>query len=80
MTNAEKFEQIFGLYATELWSKPEKEFLEWLNAEAQLEPEKTLLTVKVTMSDKEIQDAIAKAKNEYIGLVPNVDIRTVKIG
>lgn len=33
MTNAERFKQTFGLYATELWAKPEKEFLEWLNAD-----------------------------------------------
>ena len=31
MTNADKFKGIFGLYATEIWAKPEKEFLEWLN-------------------------------------------------
>lgn len=37
MNNAEKFKQIFGLYATELWAMPEEMFLEWLNAEA---PEK----------------------------------------
>ena len=34
MNNAEKFKQIFGLYATELWAMPEEKFLEWLNAEA----------------------------------------------
>ena len=61
MTNAEKFKQVFRIYATELWAKPEKEFLEWLNAEAQSEPEKTLFTVKVTMSDEEIQEAVEKA-------------------
>ena len=33
MNNAEKFKQIFGLYATKLWAKPESEFLKWLNAE-----------------------------------------------
>ena len=33
MTNADKFKGIFGMYATELWAKPEKEFLEWLNAD-----------------------------------------------
>lgn len=33
MNNAEKFQEVFGLYATELWAKPENEFLEWLNAE-----------------------------------------------
>lgn len=34
MTNADKFKGIFGIYATELWAKPEKEFLEWLNEDA----------------------------------------------
>lgn len=33
MSNAEKFKQIFGLYATELWAKSESEFLTWLNTE-----------------------------------------------
>lgn len=32
MTNAKKFTLVFGEYATELWAKPENEFLEWLNA------------------------------------------------
>lgn len=30
-SNAEKFKQIFGIYATELWAMPEEEFLEWVN-------------------------------------------------
>lgn len=33
MTNAKKFAQTFGLYATEMWAMPEKEFLKWLNDE-----------------------------------------------
>ena len=33
MTNADKFREIFGIYATELWAKPESEFLKWLNAD-----------------------------------------------
>ena len=33
MKNADKFKAIFGLYATELWSMPEGEFLRWLNSE-----------------------------------------------
>lgn len=33
MTNADIFKNIFGLYATELWSMPEKDFLKWLNSE-----------------------------------------------
>ena len=34
MTNAEKFKQVFGIYATELWAMSEEDFLKWLNAEA----------------------------------------------
>jgi len=32
MTNREKFKEIFNLYITEIWAKPEKEFLEWANS------------------------------------------------
>ena len=32
MTNREKFKEIFNLYITEVWAKPEKEFLEWANS------------------------------------------------
>jgi hypothetical protein len=30
-TNADAFHEVFGIYATELWAMPEKDFLEWLN-------------------------------------------------
>ena len=33
MKNADLFKQIFNIYATELWSMSEAEFLEWLNRE-----------------------------------------------
>lgn len=33
MTNAEKFQEIFIKFATEVWAFPEKDFLTWLNAE-----------------------------------------------
>ena len=42
MTNAEKFKQIFGLYATELWAKPESEFLKWLQNEYKNMPQSRL--------------------------------------
>lgn len=32
MKNSDKFQEIFGLYATEVWAMPEEDFLEWLNA------------------------------------------------
>lgn len=31
-TNADIFKQTFGLYATEVWSMSESQFLEWLNS------------------------------------------------
>ena len=34
MTNADLFRKIFGIYATELWAKPELDFCQWLNSEA----------------------------------------------
>lgn len=33
MTNAEKFKEVFGVYATEAWAMPESDFLLWLNGE-----------------------------------------------
>ena len=37
MTNAEAFLYDFGIYATELWSMSESQFLEWLNAQCDRE-------------------------------------------
>lgn len=34
-TNAEIFKQTFGIYATELWSMKEADFLKWLNEEVE---------------------------------------------
>ena len=34
MTNAELFQYIFGVYATELWAFDEETLLEWLNEDA----------------------------------------------
>ncbi len=33
MTNSEKFKDVFGLYATELWAMPQEDFLNWINTE-----------------------------------------------
>ena len=33
MTNADRFQQVFGLFATEVWAFSEKDFLNWLNEE-----------------------------------------------
>ena len=34
MTVADRFKQVFGVYATEIWALPEADFLKWLNSEA----------------------------------------------
>ena len=36
-TNADVFREVFDLFATELWAMPEKDFLDWLNAEPKKE-------------------------------------------
>lgn len=34
MKVADRFKQIFGVCATEIWALPEDRFLEWLNSDA----------------------------------------------
>ena len=58
MTNAEKFQAIFGRYATEMWALPEEEFLKWLNDGAQPTD-----TVKNLLSEKGIMKKFAEAKD-----------------
>lgn len=33
MTNAAKFNEVFRLFASEIWAMPEFDFLQWLNGE-----------------------------------------------
>lgn len=66
MTNAEKFQQIFNLYATELWALPEKDFLEWLNTEIQPEKEK-----KDTISRQAAIDALCDNCNNVQAVCPH---------
>ena len=33
MNNADKFHEVFGIYATEMWAMSESKFLEWLSDE-----------------------------------------------
>ncbi len=32
MTNAEKFQEVFGIYSEEFWSMPESQMLLWINS------------------------------------------------
>ena len=34
MIVADRFKQVFGVCATEIWALPESDFLNWLNSEA----------------------------------------------
>lgn len=36
MINADIFKAVFGMYATELWAMPEKDFLAWLNSPTEM--------------------------------------------
>jgi len=58
MNNAEKFKQIFGLYATELWSMPESDFLEWLNRDVE-----TTQIDHIADSNKKVEQAAEIAQN-----------------
>ena len=54
VTNAEKFHAMFGMYATEVWSLPEPDFLKWLNGTAGKESIPNLLedgTLIVSVQD-----------------------------
>ena len=48
MTNAERFEGIFGFTATELWSLTEEQFCLWLSDEA---PELRLKVAAMTNAE-----------------------------
>ncbi len=62
MTNADLFRAVFnGLMATELWAKPESEFLEWLNAEA-ITKEESLMGYCVTAPTQRPGDKDADRK------------------
>lgn len=60
MNNAEKFKQTFGLYATELWSMPESDFLEWLNRDVE-----TTQIDHIADSGKKVERTAETAQNTY---------------
>ena len=68
MNNAEKFQEVFGLYATELWAKPENEFLEWLNADY-TQDEKTVEEATL-METKEVWNrrVTPEVKTQYLAV------------
>lgn len=71
MLVADRFKQIFGVYATEIWALPESDFLNWLNSEA---PE-----LKIGIREMTICKNCKHAEWDYVGFcntgytVPFVD-------
>ena len=66
MNNAEKFKQIFGIYATELWAMPEEKFLEWLNAEALEKQEQSCDTCRHgRFGDRQCDNCGVRYPNHY---------------
>lgn len=60
MKNADLFKDTFGMYATEIWSMPEKDFLEWLNCVVEQEP------CDDCISRQAAQDYIAKYLSQFL--------------
>ena len=76
MTNAEAFEYDFGIYATELWSMTEEQFLTWLNAECDRErPRDMIVRCKDCKYSEECHKRVEYTRHESatsitIGFVP----------
>ena len=69
MTNAELFKQTFDRYATDVWSLPENEFLEWLNADVQQKTGRWI-DDKCSVCGKGIEDLI-ESREWYTNEEPN---------
>ena len=50
MNNADKFKQVFGIYASELWSMPKEEFWDWISADAS--PIKAIEDIKTEIDEQ----------------------------
>lgn len=68
MNNAEKFQEVFGYYATEMWAKPESEFLEWINSEYVLKED--------TAMDKEQKSKLESEKVQLFEETPTNKVDT----
>lgn len=58
MTNADKFKEVFGIYATELWAKTEKDFLEWINEDVPDTDVGDMISRQAAMHLKDLHGAI----------------------
>lgn len=82
MTNADKFKQMFGLYATELWSKTEVEFLAWLNSDFSSSeiPNSSDCISRQTAIDATYAETVStnpehfKSSKKFIGYMDDIDI------
>lgn len=80
MTNADKFKETFGIYATELWAMPGADFPKWLSAESNTETRAKRREEIVEISEQELtrlkkhEESYYKLKKEkedlYSALAP----------
>jgi hypothetical protein len=66
MTNGDLFQSIFDIYATELWSKQEAEFLEWLNSECKYPQPKIWHWIPVSERLPEADEYIGDVARYYL--------------
>ena len=67
MTNAEKFKEVFGVYATETWAMSESDFLLWLNGEYSGEERKTGKWIKDIYGNVVCSECRANRRDNRIG-------------
>lgn len=69
MTNADKFKEVFGIYATELWAMPEADFLKWLNTDRKTEPFDKDTNVRSKDEPQYDAEEVAKDINRRVEMV-----------
>ena len=77
MTNADKFKEVFDIYATELWAMPEADFLKWLNTDRKTEPQTHEIRTNTHECVKDTHDktenSSEKPNNSTISKMEQVD-------
>lgn len=67
MTNAAKFNEVFRLFASEIWAMREPDFLQWLNGEYNGEERKTGKWIKDIYGNVVCSECRANRRDNRIG-------------
>lgn len=67
MTNAAKFNEVFRLFASEIWAMPESDFLQWLNGEYNGQERKTGKWIKDIYGNVVCSECRANRRDNRIG-------------